>query len=174
MTETGQDNRLDPRIVYADEMLLAERHDSRRGGRTVKFFLSADGEHPFADYMIDTRFYGVVVRIDEDEMPAEETEAARTERKMERARAKGGRHSKYAGIICRDRMFQIWLVRQGWLQKHWRPQTRREMAAQFVCDRCGIVSRAELDEKPEAFDKFRSVEIEFYRWLKQQKAIDKK
>jgi hypothetical protein len=171
VTETGQDNGRDPRIVYADELLLLERHDSARGGRTVKFQISPEpAQHPFADYLIDTRFYGVVVRIDEDEMPAEETETARTERKMERARAKGGRHSKYAGIICRDRMFQIWLVRQGWLQKHWRPQTRREMAAQFVCDMCGIASRAELDGKPEAFDRFRAeVEVPFYRWMKEQK-----
>jgi hypothetical protein len=161
----------DPRIVYADEMLLLERHDSTRGGRTVKFQLPLEGaHHQFADFDGETRFYAVVVRLDDEERPAEETEIARSERKLERAKARGGRHSKFAAIMCKDRTFQTWLLRMGWLQKHWRKQTRREMTAQFICDRCGIESRAELDEKPEAFDRFRDqVEVPYYQWMKEQK-----
>jgi hypothetical protein len=173
VTETGQDNGRDPRVVFAGEALLIEKHESARGGRTAKFVLDTEpAAHPFADYDSETRFYAVFVRIDEDEHPAEETEIVRTERKFERATARGGRHSKFAGILCRDRMFQIYLVRAGWLQPHWRPQTRREMSAQFVVDKCEIASRAELDEKPEAFDKFRSIEADFYRWMKEQKKVD--
>ena len=166
-----QQNPTDARIVFSDECLLLERHDSR-AGRTAKFLLPPESDHhPFADFDKETRFYAVFVRIDEDERPAEETETVRTERKFERAKARGGRHSKFVGIMCRDRMFQIYLVRIGWLQKHWRPQSRREMAAQYICDQCGISSRAELDEKAEAFDLFRKrVEIPFFQWMKQQKS----
>ena len=142
-------------IAYAGELLLLERHDSR-AGRTAKFMLDPDlDSHPFADYDKETRFYAVFVHVDESEMPVAETETARTERKFERARARGGRHSKFVAIMGKDRSFQIWLVRLGWLQPHWRKQTREQMSAQFICDKVGIASRADLDEKPEAFDLFR-------------------
>ena len=156
-------------------MLLSEKHDSR-AGRTAKFLLPPDPDHhPFADFDKETRFYAVFVRIDDDEAPAEETEMARTERKFERARARGGRHSKFAAILGKDRSFQIWLVRLGWLRPHWRKQTREQMAAQYICDKVGISTRAELDEKPEMFDKFRAeVEVPFYRWMQQQKGVDAK
>lgn len=160
----------DPRIIFSDECLMTERHDSR-AGRTVKFLLPPESEHhPFADYDKETRFYAVFVRIDENESAAAETEMARTERKFERAKARGGRHSKFAAIMGRDRSFQIYLVRLGWIKTHWRKQTREQMSAQFICDQVGIASRAELDSKDGAFDLFRDkVERPFFKWLQGQK-----
>ena len=113
------------------------------------------------------------VRIDEDEKPAEETAVTRSERKLERARNRDGRHSKFCAIMCKDRMFQIYLVRAGWLKAHWRKQTREQMAAQWICDVCGLKSRAELDEAEANFDCFREkVEKPFYRWMQDQKKVE--
>lgn len=75
---------------------------------------------------------------------------------------KGGNLSKDAAMICNDEMFREWVsVCDG------SPViATSERAAEFMRENCCILSRAELDNDPEAADRFKLLMKQYREWLK--------
>jgi hypothetical protein len=98
-------------------------------------------EELIRDY-VGTRYGVAMVRIEDDETA-----------KLYENRV------KQAGILCRNREFQVWLCEQG-LAQH----KNEEEAIAAVYELCEIKSRTELNGNADAKDKFDNMVKEYEQW----------
>lgn len=70
---------------------------------------------------------------------------------------------KQAGILCRNRDFQVWLCEQG-LAQH----KNEEEAIAALYEMCEIKSRTELNGNVDAKDKFDNMVEEYEQWKKSE------
>ncbi|SOC56416.1 hypothetical protein SAMN05421509_10729 [Chromohalobacter canadensis] len=84
--------------------------------------------------------------------------------------AKGGPVARQAAMLCQDAAFRLYLDRRrrhkfGIAERDLPDGTHNEQDARdWLCQACGIASRAELDANPEAEHVFRRIRNRFNRW----------
>ncbi len=91
-----------------------------------------------------------------------------TEKKVER-KNRGGKLSNAAAILCKDADFQSYAY-LWYREAHGEPgdmATGEDIAIRYMRDKCGVMSRAELDSSPEAADKYRKLHEDFMVWARQ-------
>jgi hypothetical protein len=80
---------------------------------------------------------------------------------------KGGRLARSAAMLCQSADFRLWLDRRRRAKFNMDipDGTHTEGdAREFICEACGIKSRAELDHNPDAAALFRKVQQAFGRY----------
>lgn len=83
------------------------------------------------------------------------------EKSLEVIKPKGGPLAKRAGILCEELAFLVWLQEKV---GDYDRQIQQDYCVDYVRDRCGVESRAELDHNPEAARKFKDLVAEFEAW----------
>ncbi|SHE99459.1 hypothetical protein SAMN02745148_01545 [Modicisalibacter ilicicola DSM 19980] len=89
---------------------------------------------------------------------------------------KGGPLARQAAMLCQDRRFQLYLDRRrryklGMTESALPDGTHNEQDARdWLCQVCGIESRAELDHNSHAAGMFRTIRHRFNRWNAREKS----
>ncbi|WP_227369866.1 hypothetical protein [Halomonas sp. M20] len=89
---------------------------------------------------------------------------------------KGGPMARQAAMLCQDRRFQLYLDRRKrhkfGLSPDQLPDGTHDQqdARDWLCQACGIESRAELDHNTDAAGMFRTIRHRFNRWNAREKS----
>ena len=145
--------------TFSGEIQFAGWTDSHTGGPKVTFWLqSSEDLEAFRAMTVrkgnvaGQRFMAALVEIGDDEQPVQLIPP--DSRELEKP--KGGALAKLAGMWCNDPEFQNWAMGATHNGIYW-PCDNPQEAKELVCELCGIESRAELDNSPEAAEKFHSL-----------------
>lgn len=88
---------------------------------------------------------------------------------------KGGRLARAAAMLCQDPVFRLYLDRRrrhkhGLSESQLPDGTHNEQDARdWLCQACGITSRAELDHNAYAAATFKGIRARFGRWRATQR-----
>lgn len=130
--------------------MLLRWAESSSAGRTVTFQLSEDSEnHPFRDYSLKSgkrsgqRFAAILVEIGDDDQPVEPDQNL----------------VQQAGIMCRDPMFWRWISERDFVVV-----SNENAARHWLCQQCGIQSRAELANDDDAAIAFADMRFRFSQY----------
>jgi len=96
---------------------------------------------------VGARYQVVMVRISEDEQP------------MNRDHELSRDYIRMAGILCRDKMFQQFLVEANQMF-----EASEEGATQWLKEELGVKSRSEIPQKQTAVQRLISIQQEFNIW----------
>lgn len=96
---------------------------------------------------VGSRYQVVMVRINEDERP------------MNREQELNRDYVRMAAILCRDKMFQKFLVESNQIF-----DADEESAAAWLKDELGVQSRTEIPQKQTAVNRLLSIQTEFNSW----------
>lgn len=128
--------------VYRSEVMLLGWSDSSNRGRTVTFLLDEEGhEHPFKQYTVKSgkhagqRFEITVRMLNDDEHVTPDNKQPLL--------------SNTAGMLCRDPQFWQWANERSFEDVHDEASART-----YICNKCVVTSRAELDTDPIAARRF--------------------
>lgn len=83
---------------------------------------------------------------------------------------KGGQLARAAAMLCQDAAFQLYLDRRRRHKHGLTPDQlpdgthNDEDARDWLCQACGIESRAELDHNPYAAATFKGIRIRYGQW----------
>ncbi|WP_136067127.1 hypothetical protein [Modicisalibacter radicis] len=83
---------------------------------------------------------------------------------------KGGPLARSAAMLCQDAQFRLYLDRRKRYKFGLKPDQMpdgthsAQDARDWICQACGISSRAELDHNPHAGATFRMIRNRFTRW----------
>lgn len=145
--------------TYQGEVLLLGWSENNRDGMTVRLALDGSDEgaaHPFRSLGTGKhgqRFMAVLVPIGDDEQPAAPAPVtAAPNPAAERSPWDALKYAQQAGIACGEVDFRDWI--QSITQ---RAVPDADAAAEFVRQRCGIKSRAELDQDERAAQMWRAL-----------------
>jgi len=104
---------------------------------------------------VGTRYMVAMVRLNDHDEPETREEQQRVERLI-----------ASAGLLCRNAEFAAYLVSVG-LVGSYDPRNMEPAAIKAVRDYCGIASRTEFRDNPEARRKFEELREDFRVWKKQ-------
>jgi hypothetical protein len=153
-------------MVYKDEAMLAGWNDSQSSGHTVKFWLCADGMgHPFEGYARKTEpFVLALIELDDDNEVIDQKMRDRVERSATRS---SERLSYVAAMLCKSIDFQKYINDYTDQIKDFIQPTvlDEEGAKQWMYQKCGISSRAELDTESQSTVLFHAIRKEYLVWL---------
>lgn len=130
------------KTTYEGEMQLMNWGESSNSGAWVKFWMPPEGLESFRDLRTKSgkiaghRMMAVLVEIGDDEQPVQREE-------VKEEKPKGGELARMAGVFCKDRDFWNFLKLDS-----------EEATKNWICFKCGIKSRAELDHNSIAANKF--------------------
>jgi hypothetical protein len=153
----------EPQTVYLDEAMLAGWNDSQQNGHTVKFWLCNDAMgHPFEGFSRTQEFALVLQELDDDEEVIDQNMRDRVE---QQSTATSSRPSYAAAMLCKNESF--WdFINENIVQSDdfISPKVKNEEdAKQWIYQKCGIRSRAELDAVSQSgvlFDNIRKAFID--------------
>lgn len=96
---------------------------------------------------VGSRYQVVMVRINQDEQP------------MNRDQELSRDYVRMAGILCRDKQFQTFLMEAGQIF-----EASEEGATEWLKEELGVQSRTEIPQKQSAVSRLLSVQQEFNSW----------
>lgn len=151
----------EPQPVYMDEAMLAGWNDSQQNGHTVKFWLCNDAMgHPFEGYSRKQEFAIGLVELDDDNEPIDQHMREKVE---QQTTPTSSRPSYGAAMLCKNEAFWDFInedIEQS--GDFISPKVRSEEGAkQWMYQKCGIGSRAELDEMSQATVLFENIRKSF-------------
>jgi hypothetical protein len=127
---------------------------SNASGARIKFELHAPDDFDFFRILPAGQEWSMtLIEIDDEEkvVDQKQKEVAET--------VKGGPKSQMAGRLCADRLFQRFVANKEQLVK-----ATPDQCAQFIRNKCSIISRAELDHDEAAW-------VRFTKWVSKPFAI---
>jgi len=150
--------------LYEDEAMLAGWNDSQQKGHTVKLWLCNDNMgHPFDGVSRKTELLISLIELDDDNEPIDQKMRDRVERQGTRS---SERVSYVAAMLCKEDNFYAFInedIEQS--GDFISPDVlNEEDAKQWIYQKCGISSRAELDAGHQSavhFDNIRKAYLEF-------------
>jgi hypothetical protein len=144
------------KIAFQGEVQLLSWSETHRGGAKVVLQLqSADDLDAFRSMTVrqgkvaGQRLACVMVEIDDQEQPVEQEH--------------GPKRSQIAYLLCEDGDFVRWVNASEW-GVH---VTDHATARSYICTRCGVSSRSELDRSPVAAAKFDEMRNDFQEYKDQ-------
>lgn len=144
------------KIAYQGEMQLLSWSNSATGGPKVVIALpDEDALEPFKRMTLrkgkraGQRFMAVLVEVDDQEQPVEQERS-------------GPKPSQVAYLLCNDPDFQRWANANQWDV----PVTNADEARTYICTRCGVDSRSDLDRDAMAAAKFDLLHDEFSEYTR--------
>ena len=154
----------EPQPVYMDEAMLAGWNDSQQNGHTVKFWLCNDAMgHPFEGWSRTQEFALALVELDDDNEPIDQKMRDKVE---QQSTPTTSRMSYAAAMLCKESNFYAFInedIEQS--GDFISPKVKNEEdAKQWIYQKCGISSRAELDSVSQSavhFDNIRKVYLEW-------------
>jgi len=155
---------------FQGEIMLAGWQESHTAGAKITFWLpDAEDLEPFKGMTskkgntAGQRFMAVLVEIGDDELPKDEAINHFPDATKMVEKPKGGQLARLAGMWCIEPEFWEWLnTLDSWL-----PIENESDAKCAIYVLCSIDSRAELDNNPEAAEKFhRLIRIPYMEYLK--------
>jgi hypothetical protein len=155
----------EPQAVYLDEAMLAGWNDSQQNGHTVKFWLCADAMgHPFEGYSRAQEFALVLQELDDDEEVIDQTMRDHVERQSTKT---SSRPSYAAAMLCKEQNFYAF-INEDIVQSDdfISPKVEdEESAKQWIYQKCGIASRAELDVVSQSAVHFDNIRKAYLEWV---------
>ncbi len=136
--------------IYEDEVMLAGWNDSQQNGHTAKLWICNDNMgHPFEGISRKDDLMLSLVELDDDNEVIDQKMRERVERTSKRP---SGRLSYVAAMLCKSEEFWAYINNYTDETKDFiQPTvTNEEEAKQWIYQKCGISSRAELDEVNQA------------------------
>jgi hypothetical protein len=133
--------------IYEDEAMLAGWNDAQTTGHTVKFWLCNDAMgHPFEGCTRKLDQFAIsLVELDDDQEPVDQKMRDRVEQGSKRP---SERLSYVAAMICKEPAFWAYcnsvIEEEDWVSAK---VDSEEDARRYICNECGILSRAELDKE---------------------------
>lgn len=141
-------------IVYDDEIMLKGWGDGINGWK-VTFWVDGYAEHPFLKFSKGAEFSAVLVELQSDNEPVNQTKRERLTKAEARKRYP---IAMLAGQLCKEPKFIKWLMRTPMgmvpLPDEVRSMGIERVVAKIIKDNCRIESRRELDTNPEAAEIF--------------------
>lgn len=146
----------DKSIAFQGELMLLQWAESSTRGRTVTFLVTEEQEqHPFRAFTIKSgkragqRFMAVLVELDENDQPLQQT-----------GDAKPLTLSQRAFIMCRDPAFQEWANERGF-----ETVNSEATARNWMLNLLEIDSRSEIDMNQTARACFQEIILDpFNEW----------
>jgi hypothetical protein len=160
---TAQD---EPQAVYLDEAMLAGWNDSQQNGHTVKFWLCNDAMgHPFEGYSRTQEMALVLVELDDDNEVIDQKMRDRVE---QQGTVTSSRPSFAAAMLCKEDNFYAFInediEQSGDLIS--KKVTTENAARLWMCQRLGILSRAELDSNSDIERQFHDgIRLPYLAWI---------
>jgi len=146
-----------PTPIYKDEVMLAGWNDSQQNGHTVKFWLCNDAMgHPFEGYSRTQELAIALSELDDDNEPIDQKMRDKVEQQINTGKQKT---SNVAAMFCRTKEFWAF-INEDIVQSDdfISPKVANEEGAkQWIYQKCGIKSRAELDTESQATQHFRNI-----------------
>lgn len=103
---------------------------------------------------VGTRYMVAMVRLTDDDQPDVREDMVRLERLI-----------ASAGLLCRNQQFGSFLIDAG-LMEPTDPVGMEEACVKTIRNYCGVMSRSEFRENPDARRKFETLREEFILWKK--------
>lgn len=168
--------------TFSGEMQLAGWVENHNSGAKITFWLPDSNDLEVFKGLTARkgntaghRFAVVLVEIGDDELPVDPDvlnfeqklyTSSEHVQKTPEIKHKGGELAKWAGMLCRDREFELWLSNEY-------PREYVDClqdCATWIREKCNVDSRAELDHNQEAGRIFREqVMAPFAEWKEAQK-----
>lgn len=198
MTETeSNEESYEDFVIFENEIQLAGWEESDKYGMTARFRIP-DVEydvHPFKRFHIGSRFFARIIEIGDDGEPVNQAMRERLQQALQEREVKGGKHSRDAGILCNDSMFQSYVLHT---MLGLSPADKRALAAQlppaltkqiaekagliledrvaagevakwYLYVTCSIKSRRELDHKQDALNRYEQFVLRpFFEWRRKR------
>jgi len=156
----------EPQTVYVDEAMLAGWNDSQLNGHTVKFWLCNDNMgHPFEGFSRVQEFALALTELDDDNEPIDQKMRDHVE---QQATTTSSRPSYAAAMLCKDHDFHAFInedIEQtdDFLNKKVQGE---QGAREWMCNRLGIQSRAEIDSNPDIERQFHDgIRVPYLEWV---------
>ena len=153
-----------PKSLYDDEVMLAGWNDSQQNGHTVKFWLCNDGMgHPFEGISRKQEMALALSELDDDNTPIDQKMRDKVEQQVDTGRQK---LSNVAAMFCRTEGFWDFInedIEQS--GDFISPKVDgEESAKQWLYQKCGMSSRAELDTEKMSAEHFHNIRKAYEEW----------
>lgn len=158
-------NQVEGQAIYDDEVMLAGWNDSQQNGHTVKFWIAADQMgHPFEGIGRKTELALALAELDDDN----EAIDPNMRDKVERQTTHPSERLSYAAVmLCKNSDF--WEFINGETEQSGdfltKGVTDEAGAKQWIYQKCGILSRAELDNGGQASVLFDHIRKSFANYM---------
>ena len=131
--------------LYQDEVMLAGWNDSQQNGHTAKFWICNDGMgHPFEGVSRKSDLMLSLVELDDDNEAIDQKMRERVEKQV---KYPSERLSYVAAMLCKNPSFWEFINEETKQSEDFltKAVANEADAKEWIYQRCGILSRAELD-----------------------------